>query len=370
MVKKIISILYIFSVIMVSAEEYSGSFISRRTMLELENGQMDKNEKYFNNMAAVYLKWRASTLLGEPIVNSMGVVVIPQKSEYLVEYENKEYMVPFEEVKKISVLSGNVTISFTGEVGGPYIDFDMGAGINIYFEKSDGEFYNLSESSREKYMSFNVEGSPAWNKLFYKYNISEKEYLKIDEAKNFFKRGLKSEGVLLTQNNIRFNLQPVYSWIKKREKKNGKKEEQLNSLESEFGVLSGEIAEEDKEVIKKIESDITKQIKEKCGYYYTSVRVEEGLKLSRLNDDESMEEREEAERKEESKRDEIYRRLMKNLPENQEEWRRKREEIRGECRNYIFKKYFSEVSTETIEKLLNEKFSSTKEFEAVMVYYY
>jgi len=335
----------------VFAKEYSGN--NNIKVIEIQKEDIDINWSTF-----VHVKWQANTLLGEPVFNSEGFVVIDYSNYYSVTYKGKTYNVPYEIIDEVDIISINVKWAVKPSI---YLDIDLGAAGDLYY----GTPYSLnllSEEEKKRYFSFNVPGSPEWDNSFYtKGNSSPKKYFKTDESKKIF-----TEGISMIEWNssaqVAFDLSPVKNWIEDKikgseGKKAGNKKISHQKKEDPFKKFDNMNSSAPDENLEKIDEHIRSFIIERCGRYYTDVR--QGLTLSSGKISE--------EKKNEIARNKRREQLNK-LPRLQSKWKEKRESIKEECRRYIIKKYSLEVSTEKLVELLDENFTSTEKFESV--YYY
>lgn len=173
---------------------------------------------------SVYVELKLELLLGEPVRSARGVLAINSdgNSDLLVKYKNQNFMVPRSEVEKISVTSCLVKAGahsewFNGDVG---VDYDLGALSKVHWGKAE-DVKNWTKAQKENACSFNVSGSPAWDRLFCKKGLGYlgTVYLNEADAKECFSLGLqfsssKSKAV------IDFNLNAVKEWCDKQISKN------------------------------------------------------------------------------------------------------------------------------------------------------
>lgn len=326
----------------------------------------------------VYVEWKVGTLMGEPIISSRGIVSIPfgfSAPKQWVTYRGKEYSVPTEIVKKITVISTDVAIEASYYL---YMDFDLGAMGDIYW---GGTLVPaLSADEKEKYFSFNVSGSPEWDDLFYNHNklTDEKKYLSEEEAKKIFIGGFVEKGNPSTA-RVKFNLSPIRNWIE-----NVNKTIVRNKVGDEDPFKKFEAMGTTDKIIKKINDDIEHFITDRCGTYYTQVAEKKEFTGFHLYRDIDYSRETKEERRHREKRDKEYRRkkaeeekqsrkrvqaamreAVNDIPRLQSIWKENRNGIKSECRSFIMKKYAFEVSTQKLEELLNNNFKSTENFEGI-----
>lgn len=343
-------------------QEYKGHDTIKSIVIEDEDTKLHET-------ASLYIGWSASTLMGEPVLNARGIVGVTFNSPGAtssVVYKEKLYKVPKEIIKKISVVSAS-TASILGYER--YMYFDLGSMGDIYW----GHLFSLSKEQREKYFSFNVPGSPQWDKTVYKTSpyrdIKKHYYLSESDAKQMFIDGLNEDSSCIGR--VEFNLNPIKSWIQNKDKKKKDKKTSLLDKEDPFKKFDKMNSGDSKEDLKKIDVDIIKFISDRCGNYYTMVQVKgRGLTLTAEYIGETNAERKKRERRSkeyERKRKERVRRAEKaainDLPRLQSRWEGKRKNIKGECRNYIMKKYGLEISVEKLQELLDENFTDLGRFE-------
>jgi hypothetical protein len=371
MYKKLMLVFIIFICGHLFAEEYSGS--NNIKVIETQKEEIDINWSTF-----VHVKWQANTLLGEPVFNNEGFVVIDYSNYYPVTYKGKTYDVPYEVIDETDVISVNVKWAVKPSI---YLDMDLGATGDIYYG-TPHSLSRLSKEEKQRYFSFNVPGSPEWGSSFYtKGSSNRKKYFKADESKKIFIEGLSMvEWDSVAE--VEFDLSPVKNWIensiKNKEGKTANKKaekEELGKINNKIGgkTVNKHLSTQKKEDpfkkfdnmnsfasdenLEKIDGEIGSFIIKRCGMYYTDVR--QGLTLSRGNV--SEEKKKEAARK--RRRDKLN-----MLPGLQKKWKEKRESIKDECRTYIIKKYSFEVSTEKLEELLTDNFTSTEKFSGIYHY--
>jgi len=346
--------------------EYHGNHII--TNIKIKNEDIDIFS--INNSGSIYVDWRVGTLMGEPVVSSKGVVILPEKAKYHTTYKNKSYEVPGKIIEKISVVSVKIKAHVSHSV---FMDFDLGAMGDIYFG-TPLLIPKLSKEDKNKYLSFNVSGSPAWEKIFYHKDLGlTSGYLPKEQAKTIFTEGIEIIP-LGSVAEVTFNLIPVINWIENKGKANQKKNKTIGRAKKEdpftkFNKMDSSDAGRELETIDK---DIRAYILEKCGKYYTTVREgKSGFHLTA----EYIETKEEAEKR--RQRAKAYQKKRKarvrkakqevfnELPGLQRKWKEKRAAIKTACRAYIMKKYGLTQSVEALEELLNHNFTSTDKFKAV-----
>ncbi len=173
---------------------------------------------------SVYVELKLELLLGEPVRSARGVLAINSdgNSDLLVKYKNQNFMVPRSEVEKISVTSCLVKAGahsewFNGDVG---VDYDLGALSKVHWGNAE-EVKNWTKAQKENAFSFNVSGSPAWDRLFYKKGLGYlgTVYLNKADAKECFSLGLKFSSSK-SKAVIDFNLNAVKEWCDKQISKN------------------------------------------------------------------------------------------------------------------------------------------------------
>ncbi|MCS5422162.1 MULTISPECIES: hypothetical protein [Psychrilyobacter] len=359
MYKKLILLIMILGCGLLYGQEYKGHDTIKSIVIE--DGDTKVHET-----ASLYIEWSASTLMGEPVLNARGIVGITFNSPGTtssVVYKEKLYKVPKEIIKKILVVSASAAAILDYE---RYMYFDLGSMGDIYW----GHLFNLSKEQRGKYFSFNVPGSPQWDKTVYKTSpyggIKKHYYLSESDAKQIFIAGLNEDSSCIGR--IEFNLNPIKSWIQNKDKKKS-----LFTKEDPFKKFDKMNSEDPKEDLKKIDGEIIKFISDRCGDYYTMVEVKgRGLTLTAEYIGETgaqRKKREQRSKEYERKREERVRRVKKaainDLPRLQSRWEEKRKNIKGECTNYIIKKYGLEISVEKLQELLEKNFTDLGRFEAI-----
>ncbi len=382
------------------AMTYHGSQIITNVKMENE----DIHIRSIDRLGSVYMDWRLTTMIGEPVISSKGVVILPEQSSYHATFKGKAYTVPGEVIKEITAVSVTIKAHISQN---ELMDIDLGAMGDIYF--GTGLLIpKLSQEDKKKYFSFNVSGSPEWEKLFHTTDmgLGRTGYLTKEQAKTRFMEGVEIIP-LWSFAQVQFNLNPVRNWIEKRIKANTKnskkntmgKEDPINEKKSQG--YSGEITGNENNTANKtmghfkkedpfkkfekmelpgssrelepIDRDIRAFIHNRCGKYYT--RVEEGKQGFHLTAEYIGETREEAKKREKEakayhkKRKERVRRAkqkaINELPRLQREWKEKRAAIKAECRDFIMKKYSLIWSVEALDELLNQNFTPIENFKAV-----
>ncbi len=358
-VKMAISIILCFASVSSAALRYGGDSIV--TSIKTDDEQIYLNAVH--NLGSVYMVWRVATLMGEPVVNGQGMVVIPDQKTYHARYKNKTYQVPAEIIKKISLVDVDVKMHLGENL---FMDVNLGAMADIYF----GEALTakgLPENEKNRYMSHNVPGSPEWDDFLYRDNQGfSLQYLSEVQAKSRVKNGMRI--VLLGSSaRVKFNFNPVINWIENRadKKQAAKKENPFTKFEKmNLPAARGDL--------RKVDANIQTFVINSCGKYYT--RVEEGTRGFHLTAEYIGETREE--RKKREKKSKAYTRerkarvkrakqkMQNALPGLQRKFREKRASIKADCRIYIMKKYGLTLPVEELEKLLAHNFTSTKNYNA------
>ncbi len=119
---------------------------------------------------------------------------------------------------------------------------------------------------------------PNWDKTVYKTfpysDIKKHDYLFESDGKQMFIDELNEDFSCIGR--VEFNLNPIKSWIQNKDKKNS-----LLAKEDPFKKFDKMNSGDSKEGLKKIDGDIIKFISDRCGNYYTMVRVKgRGLTLT------------------------------------------------------------------------------------------
>lgn len=346
---------------MSAAQEYGG----RQTITSIKAMDEEIAVSSINTGGAVYMVWNLKTLMGEPVVSSKGLVIIPDQSVYQVTYKDEIYKVPGEIVKKIKPVSVTVKAQMSPTL---FVNFDLGAMGDTYFGSAVLVPY-LSTEDKEKYFSFNVSGSPRWDALFHDHLGLSSPYLSEEEAKALFMKGIEIIP-LGSYVEAEFDLNPIKNWIENRAVIH---EKTAKIKENPFKKFEKMEIETSVEELEKIDADIRAFIIDRCGGYYTSVRVSgSGFHLTAEYIGETSEERKQRKKREKvsaRKREERLRKakieVRNELSTLQRNWKEKRVEIWSECRAYFMKKYGLQYPMEALDTLLEKNFTSLKPFEAV-----
>ncbi|MCP4324792.1 MAG: hypothetical protein GY787_23680 [Alteromonadales bacterium] len=387
-------------------------FLFCRPLLAIENGgsfavsltKISDGGVTINSLAKIHVIWKTGTLMGEPLVNSSGAIIIPRRNSYKVKYQGKSYLVPFAVVDKISAVSVSVEASVGDST---YLQLDLGAMGETYF----GDYNSFVILQKiDDYLSFNVAGSPDWAQLYYqKRNIGTTDaYLSKEAAVALFKTDHKVSAMFSTA-NIEFNLNEVRNWIensrkinKKNKNSNAKSKslakklasENLNKTEKSSSSLKSSVAdkfnkkndpfdkfnkfnEEEKYAgLEKIDKEIHNYIVNEIGPYYN--RVEKsgtGLTLTakylgETNSQDQQRKQKEARyiRKKKIADTKAKKNALVELSKRQTRWKKQLVAIKGACRNYIVQKHADHASIEDINKLIEKNFNETDRFNHT--YYY
>jgi|GEM_PF-5587952 len=358
--KMAISIILCFASVSSAALKFGGDSI----ITSIKTGEDQIYINAMHNRGSVYMVWRVETLMGEPVVNGQGMIIIPDQKTYHARYKNKTYQVPAEIIKKISVVDVDVKMHLGENL---FITVNLGAMADIYFGGSLTA-KELPEAEKTRYMSYNVPGSPEWDDFLYRDNQGfTVQYLSEEQAKIRIKNGIRIVP-LGSSARVKFNFNPVINWIENRadKKRAAKKENPFNKFEK----MNEPAAMGD---LKEVDAEIQAFVINACGKYYT--RVEEGSPRFHLTAEYLGETREK--RKKREKKAKAYNRerearvkrakqkIQNMLPGLQRRFREKRASIQADCRAYIMKKYALTLPAEELEKLMTRNFTSTENYNAV-----
>lgn len=349
------------------AMTYHGTQVITNVKMENE----DIHIRCIDRLGSVYMDWRLSTMMGEPVISSKGIVILPEQSSYHTTFKGKAYMVPEDVIKKITAVSVMVKAHISHR---EFMDIDLGAMGDIYFGKGL-LIPKLPREDKKKYFSFNVSGSPDWGDLFHSdigMGLTPGSLTK-EQAKTRFMEGVEIIP-LWSSAHVHFNLNPVINWIENRIKSKAKNSKKTAAKkEDPFEKFTKMTSPELNSDLEPIGRDIRAFINDKCGKYYTSVEEgKQGFHLTAEYIGETSVEAKERERKAKAyqkKRRERVRAAKQNaiyeLPRLQREWKEKRAAIRTQCRDFIIKKYALTHSVEALDELLNQNFTSIENFKAV-----
>ncbi len=183
------------------------------------------------------VKWKAWTLMGEPVVDSSVAWTINNVSitqAPFLKLKKDIPAVPKEIASKIRLIDA-AFLGKTSFVRSPLIRFDPGVlsapylsgygklggeGDGVYLK--DGSFSRLAAKEKERWFSFNVPGSPDWGKLFWV--ETGRETWKISgayapaEAKEFMRRGF-SPLYAIKLESATLDLSAVRNWLQDLENK-------------------------------------------------------------------------------------------------------------------------------------------------------
>ncbi|WDP91962.1 MAG: hypothetical protein HUN04_20480 [Desulfobacter sp.] len=351
-------ILLCFTSLSSAAPDFGGDCI----ITGIKTGDAPLHLDVLHNKGAVYMVWSVSLLMGEPVVDGRGMVVIPDQKTYEARYKDKTFQIPSRIIKKITVMDAEIKAHLGANL---FMDINLGAMADVYF----GGIHSakgLPPADKEKYLSYNVPGSPQWDQWLYRDNQGfSQQFLPEKQAKQRMQQGIQMIP-LGTSARVDFNFNPIIQWIENQKAPKAKKADPFKK----FAKMEAPAAEAD---LKKADADIRAFIINACGQYY--IRVEEGRRGFHLTAEhlgETREERIKREKKEKAYREKRRERVrqakqtMENeLPRLQREFKEKRAAIRPDCRAYIMKKYGLSLPVAKLEQLLNLNFTATDRFKAV-----
>lgn len=363
-------------------------------------------ELTINSSGKMHVVWKTGLLMGEPIVNSAGALIIPRQNSYQVIYQNKPYQVPFAVIEKISTVIVNVEAAVSSFT---YIKLDLGAMGKIYFGEYNTFLFN---QNADDYLSYNVAGSPDWTKLFYQTQnlAAEDTYLSKEDAIALFTTDMQVSG-MFSKANIEFNFSSIINWIKdnqvspksdesknsnvKNESPNKKSvlenvnktdkskrsievaiADQFNKKNDPFKKFKRLNEDETAATLAKIDADIYNYIVNEIGHYYNRIgkrgtdltltaeyigETKQQIKQRELRAEQYRKKKAIADKKAKSA-------ALAELLKRQSLWKKQRSAIKGACRTYIMQKYAAKSSIDEINKLMRKHFSELQHF--YRTYYY
>lgn len=174
------------------------------------------------------LNWRVWTLLGEPVVDCRAAWLLPSSTystpEAILKLTQNNKLgqdwvkdtIPWDIISRIGIVDLKIALCFMYTSPPTYLLLDPGS-MSKPFLGDKAAFDRLPTKEQEKYMSFNVPGSPAWDKLFAR---NEKGALFVDKsaAQQIYLKGYHGTFLGASVTKISFDLSPVREYLLNKEK--------------------------------------------------------------------------------------------------------------------------------------------------------